>query len=137
MTDVARLPLMAGNWKMNLNHFEAIALVQKLAFSLKPDDYEACEVAVLPPFTDIRSVQTLIDGDKLKIRYGAQDLSAYDSGAYTGEVHPVRCSRSLDVHTSRSDTQNAASTTMKATSSSTSRRMPRFGMDPHRLCMYR
>ena len=86
MTDVARLPLMAGNWKMNLNHFEAIALVQKLAFSLKPDDYEACEVAVLPPFTDIRSVQTLIDGDKLKIRYGAQDLSAYDSGAYTGEV---------------------------------------------------
>lgn len=86
MTDATRLPLMAGNWKMNLNHFEAIALVQKLAFALKPDDYEACEVAVLPPFTDIRSVQTLVDGDKLKIRYGAQDLSAHDAGAYTGEV---------------------------------------------------
>lgn len=53
MTDATRLPLMAGNWKMNLNHFEAIALVQKLAFALKPDDYEACEVAVLPPFTSI------------------------------------------------------------------------------------
>ena len=81
-----RKPLISGNWKMNLNHFEAIALVQKLAFALKPDDYEACEVAVLPPFTDIRSVQTLVDGDKLNIRYGAQDLSAHDSGAYTGEI---------------------------------------------------
>ena len=86
MTDDTRLPLMAGNWQMNPNHFEAIALVQKLAFALKPADYEACEVAVLPPFTDIRSVQTLVDGDKLKIRYGAQDLSAHDSGAYTGEI---------------------------------------------------
>lgn len=86
MSDVSRKPLMAGNWKMNLNHFEAIALVQKLAFALKKDDYEACDVAVLPPFTDIRSVQTLIDGDNLKISYGAQDLSAHDAGAYTGEV---------------------------------------------------
>lgn len=86
MTDSARQPMMAGNWKMNLNHFEAIALVQKLAFALKQDDYDACEVAVLPPFTDIRSVQTLIDGDKLKIKYGAQDLSAHDAGAYTGEI---------------------------------------------------
>lgn len=86
MTEVTRKPLMAGNWKMNLNHFEAIALVQKLAFALKADDYQACDVAVLPPFTDIRSVQTLIDGDNLKILYGAQDLSAHDSGAYTGEI---------------------------------------------------
>lgn len=86
MTPPARLPLMAGNWKMNLNHFEAIALVQKLAFALKKDDYEACEVAVLPPFTDIRSVQTLVDGDNLKIKYGAQDVSAHDAGAYTGEI---------------------------------------------------
>ena len=86
MTEPARLPMMGGNWKMNLNHFEAIALVQKLAFALKNDDYDACEVAVLPPFTDIRSVQTLIDGDKLKIKYGAQDVSAHDAGAYTGEV---------------------------------------------------
>lgn len=83
---VSRRPLMAGNWKMNLNHFEAIALVQKLAFSLKPADYQACDVAVLPPFTDIRSVQTLVDADRLKIAYGAQDLSEHDRGAYTGEI---------------------------------------------------
>jgi triosephosphate isomerase len=77
---------MAGNWKMNLNHLEAIALVQKLAFSLDETDLEKVEVAVLPPYTDIRSVQTLIDGDKLALRYGAQDVSVHDSGAYTGEV---------------------------------------------------
>ncbi|GAB2792203.1 triose-phosphate isomerase [Streptomyces daliensis] len=81
-----RTPLMAGNWKMNLNHLEAIAHVQKLAFALTDKDYAAVEVAVLPPFTDLRSVQTLVDGDKLKIKYGAQDVSAHDSGAYTGEV---------------------------------------------------
>jgi triosephosphate isomerase (TIM) len=82
----ARTPLMAGNWKMNLNHLEAIAHTQKLAFALEDKDYEAVEVAVLVPFTDLRSVQTLITGDKLKIKYGAQDLSAHESGAYTGEV---------------------------------------------------
>ncbi|MFJ8076060.1 triose-phosphate isomerase [Streptomyces sp. NPDC096176] len=81
-----RTPLMAGNWKMNLNHLEAIAHVQKLAFALTDKDYDAVEVAVLPPFTALRSVQTLVDGDKLKIKYGAQDVSAHDSGAYTGEV---------------------------------------------------
>lgn len=81
-----RTPLMAGNWKMNLNHLEAIAHVQKLAFALADKDYEAVEVAVLPPFTDLRSVQTLVDGDKLKIKYGAQDISAHESGAYTGEI---------------------------------------------------
>lgn len=81
-----RTPLMAGNWKMNLNHLEAIAHVQKLAFALTDKDYEAAEVAVLPPFTDLRSVQTLVDGDKLKIKYGAQDVSAHESGAYTGEI---------------------------------------------------
>ncbi|MEO3788147.1 triose-phosphate isomerase [Actinocorallia sp. B10E7] len=83
---MARKPLMAGNWKMNNNHLEAIALVQKLAFALKDKDYEAVEVAVLPPFTDIRSVQTLVDADRLKIAYGSQDISAHASGAYTGEV---------------------------------------------------
>jgi triosephosphate isomerase len=77
---------MAGNWKMHENHLEAIALVQKLAFTLTGRDYDAVEVAVLPPFTALRSVQTLIDGDKLRISYGAQDLSPYDSGAYTGDV---------------------------------------------------
>ncbi|NWF26336.1 triose-phosphate isomerase [Streptomyces sp. PKU-EA00015] len=81
-----RTPLMAGNWKMNLNHLEAIAHVQKLAFALNDKDYDAVEVAVLAPFTDLRSVQTLVDGDKLKIKYGAQDISAHDSGAYTGEI---------------------------------------------------
>ena len=81
-----RMPLMAGNWKMNLNHLEAIAHVQKLAFALTDKDYEAVEVAVLPPYTDLRSVQTLVEGDKLRIKYGAQDLSMHDSGAYTGEV---------------------------------------------------
>ena len=81
-----RKPLMAGNWKMNLNHLEAIALVQKLAFALNDDDYAAVDVAVLPPFTDIRSVQTLVDGDKYDIVYGAQDLSVHDAGAFTGEI---------------------------------------------------
>jgi triosephosphate isomerase len=81
-----RRPLMAGNWKMNLNHLEAIALVQKLAFSLNEQQLTDVEVVVLPPFTDLRSVQTLVDGDKLLIGYGAQDLSAHVSGAYTGEI---------------------------------------------------
>lgn len=83
---MGRKPLMAGNWKMNLNHLEAIALVQKLAFSLNEQDAEKVDVAVLPPYTDVRSVQTLIDGDKVDISYGAQDLSVHDSGAYTGEI---------------------------------------------------
>ncbi|MCU1689506.1 MAG: triosephosphate isomerase, partial [Jatrophihabitantaceae bacterium] len=74
-----RLPLIAGNWKMNLNHLEAIALVQKIAFSLKPAEFDGVEVVVLPPFVDIRSVQSLIDGDKLRLRYGAQDLSPHSS----------------------------------------------------------
>jgi triosephosphate isomerase len=77
---------MAGNWKMNLNHLEAIALVQKLAFTFTDADYDAVEIAVLPPFTDIRSVQTMVDGDRLRLRYGAQDLSPHDSGAHTGDI---------------------------------------------------
>jgi triosephosphate isomerase len=81
-----RWPLMAGNWKMNLNHLAAIALVQKLAFSLTERQLTDVEVVVLPPFTALRSVQTLVDGDKLLIGYGAQDLSPYQSGAYTGDV---------------------------------------------------
>ena len=86
--DAARTPLMAGNWKMNLNHVEAVHLLQKLSWTLqdKKHDFERVEVAVLPPFTDIRSVQTLIDGDRLELRHGAQDLSVHDAGAYTGEV---------------------------------------------------
>ena len=83
---MARTPLMAGNWKMNLNHLEALALVQKLAFSLTDEDFDAVEVAVLPPFTDIRSVQTLVDGDKYRVVYGAQDVSPHEPGAHTGEI---------------------------------------------------
>jgi len=82
----ARKPFMAGNWKMNLNHLEAIAHVQAIAFSLAEEDYEAVEVGVMVPFTDIRSVQTLVDADKIPIVYGSQDVSAHDKGAYTGEI---------------------------------------------------
>ncbi len=81
-----RKPLIAGNWKMNLSHFEAIAHVQKIAFGLKEADYAAADIAVLPPFTDIRSVQTLVDADRLQLTYGAQDVSAHEKGAYTGEI---------------------------------------------------
>lgn len=84
----ARTPIMAGNWKSNLNHQEAVVLVQKLAWTLsdKRHDYSAVEVVVVPPFTDLRSVQTLVDGDRLSIEYGAQDVSEHDGGAYTGEI---------------------------------------------------
>jgi triosephosphate isomerase len=85
---MARIPLIAGNWKMNLDHQQAIALVQKLSWTLRDaaHDYNGCEVVVFPPFTDIRSVQTLMDADKLELGLGAQDLSKFDSGAFTGEV---------------------------------------------------
>ncbi len=84
----SRTPLMAGNWKMNLNHQEAVVLTQKLAWTLsdKKHDYSQVEVVVVPPFTDLRSVQTLVDGDQLLVKYGAQDLSVHESGAYTGEI---------------------------------------------------
>jgi triosephosphate isomerase (TIM) len=83
-----RTPLIAGNWKMNLDHQRATVVVQKLDWTLKDKrhDHDETEVAVFPPFTDIRSVQTLIDGDRLKLQLGAQDLSPYDSGAYTGDI---------------------------------------------------
>ncbi|RSM80691.1 triose-phosphate isomerase [Kibdelosporangium aridum] len=83
---MARTPLIAGNWKMNLNHLEAIALVQKIAFSLPEKYYAKVEVAVLPPFTAIRAVQNVIEGDKLQIKHGAQDVAPHDSGAYTGDI---------------------------------------------------
>ncbi|MBW8872415.1 MAG: triose-phosphate isomerase [Leifsonia sp.] len=85
---VRRVPLIAGNWKMNLDHLQAIAFVQKLAWTLKDagHDYSAVEVAVFPPFTDLRSVQTLISADKLPLAFGGQDVSEHESGAYTGEI---------------------------------------------------
>ena len=84
----ARTPLIAGNWKMNLDHLQAVAFVQKLHWALKDakHDDDSVDVAVFPPFTDIRSVQTLLDADKIPFALGAQDLSAHDSGAYTGEI---------------------------------------------------
>lgn len=87
----ARTPLIAGNWKMNLDHHEAIHTVQKLAWALKDaeHDFDQVETTVLVPFTDLRSVQTLVEADELKVSYGAQDVSAQVSGAYTGEISPV------------------------------------------------
>lgn len=85
---VRRTPLIAGNWKMNLDHLQAIAFVQKLAWGLADakHDVSTVEVAVFPPFTALRSVQTLVSADKLPITFGGQDLSEHDSGAYTGEI---------------------------------------------------
>ena len=90
---MARKPLIAGNWKMNLDHREAIHTVQKLAFLLNENDFEATEVVVFPPFTDLRSVQTLVDGDKLEIQYGAQDCSPFPAGAYTGDISALMLAR--------------------------------------------
>lgn len=91
----ARTPLIAGNWKMNKDHQEAIQLTQKLAWTLKDakHDFSAVEVTVLVPFTDLRSVQTLVDADQLELSYGAQDVSQHVSGAYTGEISPVFLSK--------------------------------------------
>lgn len=88
MASVTRIPLIAGNWKMNLDHLQSIAFAQKLHWSLQDakHDYRTVEVAIFPPFTDLRSVQTLVTADKYELVYGAQDLSAFDSGAYTGEI---------------------------------------------------
>jgi triosephosphate isomerase len=108
---MARMPLMAGNWKMNLNHLEAIQLVQKLEFALNERDFDAVEVVVLPPYTALRSVQTLVDGDRLLLKYGAQDLSPYSSGAYTGDVSPpmlakLGCSYVVVGHSERREYHN-------------------------------
>jgi len=102
----ARKPLVAGNWKMHNTHFEAVALTQKLAFSLTGKDFDAADVAVLPPFTALRSVQTLVDADRLRLAYGAQDISAHADGAYTGEVSgrmlaKLGCSYVLAGHSER------------------------------------
>ena len=83
---MARTPLIAGNWKMNHDHLEAIQSAQKLVFAFPKDGYEAVDIALTVPFTDLRSIQTLVEGDKLKITYGAQDVSEHDNGAYTGDI---------------------------------------------------
>ena len=84
-----RTPIVSGNWKMNNNHFEAIQCVQKLAYLLQKDDFDAVEVTVHPPFTDLRSIQTLIDADQLRMKLGAQNCHSEEKGAFTGEVSPV------------------------------------------------
>ena len=83
-----RKDLIAGNWKMNATHLEAIQMVQKLSYRLDPGDHERVDVVVCPPFTALRSVQTVIEADNLQLILGAQNCHAEDSGAYTGEVGP-------------------------------------------------
>ena len=83
-----RKPLISGNWKMNLNHFEAIQLVQKLSYALTKDDIEAVDVSIHPPFTDLRSVQTVLEADKIPISLGAQNCHWEAKGAFTGEIAP-------------------------------------------------
>ncbi|WP_282004660.1 triose-phosphate isomerase [Propioniciclava sinopodophylli] len=101
---------MAGNWKMNLNHVEAAGVVQKLAWSLKDAKYDPqqAQAAVIVPFTDLRTVQTLVEGDKLPLTYGAQDVSVHASGAYTGEISAemlakLNCSYVVVGHSERRD----------------------------------
>jgi triosephosphate isomerase len=101
-----RKPLVAGNWKMHNNHLEALALTQQLAFRLTDKDFAAADIVVLPPFTALRSVQTLVHGDKLKLQYGAQDLSPHADGAYTGDISgrmlaKLGCSYVLTGHSER------------------------------------
>lgn len=106
----SRKPLMAGNWKMNLDHLQGTHLVQKLDWTLRDGkhDYGAVEVVVVPPFTDLRSVQTLVEGDRLLMGYGAQDLSPHDSGAHTGDISgaflaKLGCSYAVVGHSERRD----------------------------------
>jgi len=90
---MARKPIIAANWKMNLNHLEAIGLVQKLHYNLRSQDYDAVDVVVCPPFTSLRSVQTLLEGDRIPMGLGAQNCHWEDKGAYTGEIAPPMLSR--------------------------------------------
>ncbi|WP_040491351.1 triose-phosphate isomerase [Ilumatobacter nonamiensis] len=86
---MSRTPLISGNWKMNLNHFEAIQTVQKLHYLIPKGAMDDVEVSIHPPFTDIRSVQTLIESEELDFALGAQHCHFEDSGAFTGEVSPA------------------------------------------------
>ena len=84
-----RKPIIAGNWKMHHDHLVAIQVVQKLSYRLMDDDYEAVDVVVCPPFTDLRSIQTVIESDKMQIALGAQNCHWEDKGAFTGEVSQI------------------------------------------------
>lgn len=92
---MARMPIISGNWKMHHNHLEAIQLVQKLSYELKKDDIEAVEVTVHPPFTDLRSVQTVLDADGIPVGLGAQHCHHEEQGAFTGEVSPAMLAKLL------------------------------------------
>ena len=115
-----RKPIIAGNWKMNLNHFEANLLVQKLAAGLAPETLAGVEVVVLPPFTALRTVQTAVDGDKVQIAYGAQDLSPHAGGAYTGDIagsmlSKLGCTYVLAGHSERREYHNEDDVLVNAT----------------------
>lgn len=118
-----RTPFIAGNWKMNLNHLEAIQVVQKFDFALPKDYYEKVDVAFIPPFTDIRSVQTVVDGEKMLFTYGAQDVSEHESGAYTGEVSAAMLAK-LGCRWVVVGTPSAVSTTTSPMSWSLGRQRP-------------
>lgn len=85
---MARRPIVAANWKMHKTHLEAIQAVQKLSYLLDKEDAERVEVVVCPPFTALRSIETLIDSDRLPYGLGAQDVHFEEKGAFTGEVSP-------------------------------------------------
>jgi triosephosphate isomerase (TIM) len=85
---VSRKPLIAGNWKMHLDHLEAIQLVQQTVYHLEAQDFDASDIVVIPAATALRSIQTLIEGDRLRLGLGAQTCHWEDAGAYTGEIAP-------------------------------------------------
>jgi triosephosphate isomerase len=116
-----RTPLIAGNWKMNMDHVQGITLLQKLAWTLSDakHDYSRAEVAVFPPFTDLRGVQTLVQGDELEVVYGGQDLSQFDSGAYTGDtsgqfLNKLGCKYALVGHSERRTIHNESDEVLNA-----------------------
>ena len=88
MATSGRKPIMAANWKMHHDHLVAIQVVQKLSYRLEKDDHEECDIVVCPPFSDLRTLQTLIESDKIPIALGAQNCHWEDQGAFTGEVSP-------------------------------------------------
>ena len=85
----SRRPLMSGNWKMNHHHFDAIQFIQKLSYLVGKDEVESVDVSIHPPFTDLRSVQTLIEADELVYALGAQNCHWEEKGAFTGEISPI------------------------------------------------
>ncbi|MCO1339353.1 triose-phosphate isomerase [Kocuria polaris] len=119
--EFVRRPLIAGNWKMNMDHVQGITLLQKLAWTLDDanHDHKRVEVAVFPPFTDLRGVQTLVAGDDLEVVYGGQDLSQHDSGAYTGDIsgqflNKLGCRYVLVGHSERRSVHQESDETLRA-----------------------